>query len=125
MVMLWQPKKVTLPNSTTFYARYKRLGGNVLPDNVTINHTYQQRARREKFRRVLKDVLTKAFFFVRKPEKSVIGRNLAEIAVENLPREYHASVKRIKNKQMKKILQSDFAVNALDMIRAYVYDKLG
>ena len=80
----------------------------MLPDNVTIKHTYQRRARRGKLRRVLKDVLIKAFCFARKPEKSVIGRNLAEIAVENLPREYHASVKRTKNKRMKKILQSDF-----------------
>ena len=38
------PKRVTLPNSQTFIARYKRVPRSEMPANVTIRRRYTQRA---------------------------------------------------------------------------------
>ena len=41
----WQtPKKVTLPNGRTFYARYKRATRANLPANVLLERPYKQKA---------------------------------------------------------------------------------
>lgn len=56
---------------------------------------------------------------------SSISRKLGKIGIKNGPRSYGAGVKRAKNKRLKKILQSDLANRALDMRRAYTFDKLG
>ena len=36
-------KKVALPKGTTFYAKYKRVEINLLPDNLRIRRTYKRR----------------------------------------------------------------------------------
>ena len=38
------PKKVTLPNGTIFYARYKRVTRTNLPANILLEQPYKQRA---------------------------------------------------------------------------------
>ena len=43
MVKLSKPKKVTLPNGRTFYAKHKRVNRNALPNNVTIKRTNKRR----------------------------------------------------------------------------------
>ena len=43
MVKLTKPKKVTLPNGRTFYAKHKRVNRNALPNNVTIKRMYKRR----------------------------------------------------------------------------------
>ena len=41
MVKQQTPKKVTLPNSRTFYARYKRTNRADLPANVRLERPYK------------------------------------------------------------------------------------
>ena len=50
MIKLAMPKKVTLPNGRTFYAKYKRVKRDSLPDNVTIKYTYKRRTGRRRQR---------------------------------------------------------------------------
>ena len=40
MVKLQVPKRVTLPNGTTFVARYKRIRRDELPPNIVMRRTY-------------------------------------------------------------------------------------
>ena len=44
MVKQQTPKKVTLPNDRTFYARYKRATQADLPTNVCLEQPYKQSA---------------------------------------------------------------------------------
>ena len=41
------PKRVTLPNGRTFYARYERIKRQDLPANIRMKRTYKQRAARQ------------------------------------------------------------------------------
>ena len=47
MVKPTKPRKITLRNGRIFYAKYKRVKRDALPDKVTIRHRYKRRARRE------------------------------------------------------------------------------
>ena len=38
------PKRVTLPNGRTFFARYKRIKREELPPEIIMQRTYRQRA---------------------------------------------------------------------------------
>ena len=38
------PKRVTLPNGRTFFARYERIKRQDLPGNIQMRRTYRQRA---------------------------------------------------------------------------------
>ena len=44
MTRLNTPKKVTLPNGRTFYAKYTRIPRSQLPDNVLMKIKYRRRA---------------------------------------------------------------------------------
>ena len=44
MMKLATPKRVTLPNGRTFFARYKRIPRDHLPSHVIMRRTYTQRA---------------------------------------------------------------------------------
>ena len=44
MMKLATPKRVTLPNGRTFFARYKRIPRDHLPPHVIMRRTYTQRA---------------------------------------------------------------------------------
>ena len=44
MVKRQNPKRVTLPNGRTFYAKYKRTTRAELPVNVHLQRGYRQRA---------------------------------------------------------------------------------
>ena len=44
MVRRANPKRVTLPNSRSFLARYRRATRRELPANVHLNRPYKQRA---------------------------------------------------------------------------------
>ena len=44
MIKRETPKRVTLPNGRTFYAKYKRVTRDALPANIQIRRRYRQRA---------------------------------------------------------------------------------
>ena len=43
MMKLAIPKRVTLPNSRTFFSQYKRIPRDHLPSHVNMRRTYTQR----------------------------------------------------------------------------------
>ena len=85
MVKRQNPKRVTLPNGRTFYARYKWVTRADFPANVRLERPYRQRAsprgRRRHVRqggRGFKSAFKKVFNFAIKVSKN----KLSEILVE-------------------------------------------
>ena len=107
MMKLNVPKRVVLPNGRTFVARYKRIFRAELPPNIVMRRTYRQRAaprgrrRRQRGRGI--------FDFVKKVAKNPLVRSLAKKGIEYAPGIYHNLTKRVKNKTLNRILNSDAA----------------
>ena len=125
MVKQQTPKKVTLPNGRIFYARYKRATRADLPANVRLEWPYKQRATpKGRCRQVrqggrgFKSVFGKLKRFA-KAFKNVAGTVLKEVpgATGNLS-------KRVKNKKLKSILDSDITKTGIDLAMGYALDKL-
>ena len=102
------PKRVTLPNGRSFVARYERIKRSELPPNIRMCRTYRQRADpRNRRRRVVRGrgiVST-----VKKVISNPTVRALAKKGLEYAPGIYHNITKRIKNKKVQRILNSDLA----------------
>ena len=100
------PKRITLPNSRTFLARYKRVSKSQLPANIVLKRTYRQRAapigRRGQGGRGL-------FSFIEKAEKCPAVKSIAKQGLRHLPGLYNAATSRIKNDKLRKALQLDTA----------------
>ena len=110
MVNLNIPKRVTLPNGRTFIARYKRIKRSELPPNIVMRRTYTQRAAprgRRRRRRVQQG--QGIFDFVKKVAKNLLVRSIARKGLKYAPGVYHNLTKRLKNKTLKRILNSDAA----------------
>ena len=105
-------KRVTLPNGRTFVARYKRISRSELPDNIVMRRTYAQRSAprgcrgRPRGRGILD--------FVKKVARNPLVRSIAKKGFEYAPRIYNNLRKRVKNKTLKRILNSDAAHLALN-----------
>ena len=96
------PKRVTLPNGRTFVARYKRIKRSELPPNIVMRRTYRHQKGQE------------IFDFVRKVAKNPLVKTIAKKGLEYAPGIYHNLSKRVKNKTLKRILNSDAAHLALN-----------
>ena len=115
MRKLDMPKRVTLPNDRTFLVRFKRVKRSELPPNIITNRTYIQRAMlRGRWRRVRVQQGQVIFDFVKKIAKNPIVRSVARKGLEYVPGIYHNLTKRMKNKTLKRILNSDAAHLALN-----------
>ena len=105
-------KRVVLPNGRTFVAHYKRISQGQLPPNIVMRRTYRERTaprgrrRRQRGRGI--------FDFVEKVAKNPLVRSLAKKGNEYAPRIYHNLTKRVKNKTLSRILNSDAAHLALN-----------
>ena len=112
MMKLNVPKRVVLPNGGTFAARYKRILRAELPPNIVMRRTYRQRAaprgrrRRQRGRGI--------FDFVKKVAKNPLVGSLAKKGIEYPPGIYHNLTKRVKNKTLNRILNSDAAYLVLN-----------
>ena len=112
MMKLNVPKRVVLPNGRTFVARYKRISRADLPPNIVMCRTYRQRAaprgrrRRQRGRGI--------FDFVKKIAKNPLVPSLARKGIEYASEIYHNLTKRVKNKTLSRILNSDAAHLALN-----------
>ena len=95
-------KRVTLPNGKTFVVWYKRIKRSELPANIVTRRTY----RRQQGQRI--------FYFVRKVAKNPLVKTIAKKGLEYAPGIYHNLSKRVKNKTLKRILNSDAAHLALN-----------
>ena len=113
MVKLVTPKRVTLPNGRTFVARYKRIKRSELPSNIVMRRTYRDRPAVGR-RRVRHQQGQGIFDFVRKVAKNPLVKTIAKKGLEYAPGIYHNLSKRVKNKTLKKILNSDAAHLALN-----------
>ena len=107
------PKRVDLPNGRTFFARYKRIKREELPPEIIMRRTYRQRAaprgrrrRRQRGRGII-EVTKKAL-------NNPMVRAAAKKVLEYAPGLYANISKRVKNKRIKKILNSDFALLGLN-----------
>ena len=107
------PKRVVLPNGRTFFARYKRIKREELPPEIIMRRTYRQRAaprgrrRRRQRGRGIVEVTKKAL-------KNPMVRAAAKLVLEYAPGLYQNISKRVTNKRIKKILNSDFALLGLN-----------
>ena len=107
------PKRVTLPNGRTFVVRYKRIKRSELPPNIVMRRTYRDRAAVGR-RRVRRQQGQGIFDFVRKVAKNPLVKTIAKKGLEYAPGIYHNLSKRVKNKTLKRILNSDAAHLALN-----------
>ena len=114
MVKLNVPKSVTLPNGRTFVARYKRIRRGELPPNIAIRITYTQRAALRGRRRRPTQQGHGVFDFVKKVAGNPLVRPIAKKGLEYTPGVYQNLTKRVKNKTLKRILNSDAAHLALN-----------
>ena len=86
MIKRQTPKRVTLPNGRTFYAKYKRTTRAELPANVVLRRGYKQRAALRGRRtaavgrqrgRCFKSIFKKALNFGKKAAKNKTVRSIA------------------------------------------------
>ena len=107
------PKRVDLPNGRTFFAKYKRIKREELPPEIIMRRTYRQRAaprgrrRRRQRGRGIVEVTKKAL-------NNPMVRAAAKKVLKYAPGLYANISKRVKNKRIKKILNSDFALLGLN-----------
>ena len=114
MVKLNVPKRVTLPNDRTFVARYKRIRRVELPPNIVMRRTYTQRAASRGRRRRQAQQGQEIFDFVKKVARNLLVKSIAKKGLEYAPGVYQNLTKRVKNKTLKRILNSDAAHLALN-----------
>ena len=108
------PKRVTLPNGRTFVARYKRIPRDQLPPNIVMRRTYTQRAALRGRRRRRAQQGHGIFDFVRKVARDSLVKSIARKGLEYAPGVYQNLTKRVKNKTLKRIPNSDAAHLALN-----------
>ena len=99
-----------LTNGRTFVARYKRISRAGLPP-IVMRRTYRERAaprgrRRQRGRGI--------FDFVNKIAKNQLVHSLAKKGIEYAPGICHNLTKRVKNKTLNRILNSDAAYLVLN-----------
>ena len=114
MVKLNVPERVTLPNCRTFVARYKRIRRGELLPNIVMRRTYTQRAASRGKRRRRAQQEQGIFDFVKKVARNPLVRSIAKKGLEYAPGVYQNLAKRVKNKTLKRILNSDAAHLALN-----------
>ena len=131
MVRRQNPKRVTLPNGRTFLARYRRATHTELPANVRLEKPYRQtaapRGRRRRVRqggRGFKSAFKKAFNFAKKISKNKAVRNIGRATISEAPGALEGLSKKVKNKKLKAILNSDIAKTDVDLATGFALDKL-
>ena len=146
MIKRATPKRVTLPNSRTFLARYKRATRHDLPPNINLPRVYKQRAApkgkrrkrvnryRERQRAALRrwaqrgrgigSMFKKAYRLGKKALNSRLGKRIARAAISEIPDVIEKIGGKVKNKRLKKILTSDLAKTGTDYATGLALEKL-
>ena len=126
-VKLAIPKRVTLTNGRTFIVLYKRIKRSELPPHIIMRRTYTQRAaprgRRRRRRRTQQG--QGIFYFIKKAAKNPLVRSIAKKGLEYAPGVYHNLTKRVTNKTLKRILNSDEAHLVLKKAIKTAHQRLG
>ena len=133
MVKRANPKKVTLSNGRTFYVRYKRVTRDALPANVHLVRPYKQRAAPKGRRRRrgvgqrgrgFKSFSKKGLSFAKKAFNNKSVRNIAKALIGEAPVALEAAGRKVNNKKLKKIPNSDLAKTGVDLASGFALDKL-
>ena len=136
MIKRQAPKRATLPNSRTFYAKYKRTTRAALPANVHLRRAYIQRsAPRGRRRRAasqrgrgFKSFMKKGFNFAKKAAKKAYNnksiRNIEKAIISEAPTAIEGLSNKVSNKTLKKILDNDITKTGVDLAAGYALDKL-
>ena len=124
MVKLSVPKRVTLHNGRTFVARYKRIPRRELLPNIVMRRTYAQRAAPRVKRHRRRQQGQGIFDFVKKVARNPLVKSLAKKGLEYAPGIYQNLTKRVKNKTLNRILNSDAAHLALNKALKTVNNRL-
>ena len=138
MVKRQNPKRVTLPNSKIFYAKYKRATRAELPANVHLQRAYRQRdapkGRRRRrravgqhgrgFKSAFKNVFKKGFNIAKKVAKNKSVRNIAKAIISEAPTALEGLTKKVNNKTLRSILDNDITKTGVDLAAGYALDKL-
>ena len=108
-------KRVTLPNGRTFVAHYKRILRDHLPPNIIMRRTYTQRAAPRSRRRGRRGQQGQGIFdFIKKVAKIPLVKSIAKQGLKYAPATYANLTGRVKNKTLKRILNSDMAHSTLN-----------
>ena len=124
MVKLHVPKRVTLPNGRTFVARYKKIRRGELPPNIVMRRTYAQRAAPRGRKRRQAQQGQEIFDLVKKVARNPLVRPVARKDLEYAVGAYQNLTKRVKNKTLKRILNSDIAHSSLNKAIKTANDSL-
>ena len=138
MIKRERPKRVTLPDGTTFIARQRRATRDDLPPNISLPRVYKQRAapkgKRRRNRRLIPYrerqgaalhqraqrgrgigyILKKGFKLGKRALNSRLGKRLARAAISEVPDVLEKLGRNVKNKRLKSILTSDLAKTGAD-----------
>ena len=114
MMKLNVPKRVTLPNGRTFVARYKRIPRDQLLLNIVMRRTYTQRVAPRGRRRRRAQQGQGIFDFIKKVAKNPLVKPVARQGLKCVPAAYANLTKRVTNKTLKRILDSDMAHSTLN-----------
>ena len=115
MMKVATPKRVTLPNGRTFVARCKRIPRDYLPPNVIMKRTDTQRATPRGRRRRRRAQQGQGIFdFIKKVAKNPLVKSIAKQGLKYAPAAYAKLTGRVKNKTLKRILNSDMAHSTLN-----------
>ena len=117
-------KRVTLPNGRTFVAHYKRIRRGELPPNIVMRRTYIQKAAARGRRHRGAQQGQGIFDFVKKVARNPLVRSIAKKGLEYAPGVYQNLTKRVNNKTLKRILNSDTAHLALNKATKTVNNRL-
>ena len=118
------PKRVELPNGRVFYAKYQRVGRDALPGNVRIRRRYRKRRRGVQSGRGFKSFFKKAYKFGKKALNNKTVRSIGREILQNVPDAVEMLGSKVKNKKLKKILNSDIARTGVNLASGYAIDKL-
>ena len=130
------PKKVTLPNGRVFYAKYKRVTTQWLPGRTKIARTYRGQPAKGRRRPFQATARAKPAVAVRPvhPRQRLRGRGISDVAqtvvnnpfaqksgkklltqgVNSIPYLIKKATKKIKNKRLRKVAESEIASDIIN-----------
>ena len=108
--------KLNVLKRVTFVARYKRISRDQLPPNIVMRRTCTQRAAPRGCRRRVRAAQQGQgiFDFVKKVVRNPLLKSFARQGLKYAPGAYANLTKRVKNKTLKRILNSDLAHSMLN-----------
>ena len=133
MIKRQNPKRVTLPDNRTFYGKHKRMTRAELPANVILWGGYKQRAAPRRKRRTaarqqhgrgFKSFFKKALNFAKKAATNKLVKNIGRALLNEAPTAFKGLSKKVKNKKIRSILNSDIAKTGVNLATDYALDKL-